>query len=210
MSPLTQDRDEIERCVSELRSGIKTEENFRWIFTRYYRPVFCFFAKRRIPDARCDDLTQEVFLRVYRGIGRFRGEARFETWLFQITWNLWRKKLHDPPAKHEISLEEPIVSNYALSIEDLAAEQDDPLDSVLAGELKALVYQELERMPPQMRRCILLRVDRGLKYREIAALMQISIDAVKSHLNQAKTRLKDRLGDPTASGHGRQRPDGRT
>ena len=86
-------------------------------------------------------------------------------------------------------------SEDSLSIERAHREEENPLDCALSEERKALIHRELEKMPAQMRRCITLRVDRGLKYREIAELMQISIDTVKSHLNQAKDRLKQRLGE---------------
>lgn len=191
----------IERCIAELQLGIRREENFDQVFARYYRPVFGFFAKQGIPTDQCDDLTQEVFLRVYKSIGRFRGEASFETWLFRIAWNLWskvlRSKIIGAQKAREVPLDETVEPDGLAPIDTLAAgNQDDPLHDVLSEERRTLLHRELRSMPPQMRRCILLRVDYGLKYREIAALMQISIDAVKSHLNQAKNRLRQRLGEP--------------
>src|SRR6478736_2127771 len=89
MELLAQGQAEVERCIAKLQLGVETEENFRLIYTHYYRLVYSFFFRQRITDARCHDLTQEVFLRVYRGIGTFRGEAHFETWLRSISRNLW-------------------------------------------------------------------------------------------------------------------------
>jgi RNA polymerase sigma-70 factor (ECF subfamily) len=198
MVPSREDDSEVERRVSELRSGIEVEKNFSWIFSRYHRSVFRFFVKRRMPPDRSEDLTQEVFLRVHRGIGGFRGDSKFKTWLFHIVWNHWLTELRSAAQRlksHTISLEE------ADDAEETPAggakiSGEDPLESALTGERKALIHREIEKMPAQMRRCITLRVDRGLKYREIADLLQISIDAVKSHLNQARVRLKQRLGEP--------------
>jgi RNA polymerase sigma-70 factor (ECF subfamily) len=194
---------DVQRHISELQAGIDAEENFRWIFSRYYRPVFRFFSRRGIPADRCDDLTQEVFLRVYIGIARFRGESSFTTWLFRITWNLCYKQQRSAATgaalAREVVLDETVEADGTLALDPAAAsrlEQDDPLRSALARERSAVLQQELRHLPPQMRRCVVLRIDRGLKYREIAALMQISIDTVKSQLNQAKTRLKARLGEP--------------
>lgn len=186
--------------MAELRGGIKVEENFRWISSRYHRPVFHFFANRRMLPDRCEDLTQEVFLRVYRSISGFRGESSFQTWLFRIVWNLWRSEYSSTEHKvnaHMMSLEETVDSEDQLSVDvKVRREENDPLAHALSEERRALLHQELEKMPAQMRRCITLRVDRELKYREIAELMQISIDAVKSHLGQARARLKLRLGEP--------------
>jgi RNA polymerase sigma-70 factor (ECF subfamily) len=199
MAPSAGDDVEVERRVTVLRRGIKVEENFRWIFSRYHRPVFNFFVKRGMLPDRCEDLTQEVFLRVYRGIDGFRGDSKFQTWLFHIAWNVWRTECHRTERKsiaRTVSLEKTLDSEDSLSIERTHREEESPLDCALSEERKALIHRELEKMPAQMRRCITLRVDRGLKYREIAELMQISIDTVKSHLNQAKYRLKQRLGEP--------------
>lgn len=139
-------------------------------------------------------------MRVYQGIGRFRGDASFETWLFRITWNRWSKELHSATnlrKRREVPLDETVEAEGPLPIEAMALVnwcQEDPLDNALTGERRALLQRELQVMPPQMRRCILLLVYQGCKYREIAALLQISIETVKSHLHQAKTRLKQRLG----------------
>jgi RNA polymerase sigma-70 factor (ECF subfamily) len=195
MVPPARDNAEVERRVRELRGGIKADENFYWIFSRYHRPVFHFFMKRGMLPDRCEDLTQEVFLRVYRSISGFRGDSTFQTWLFHIVWNLWRTA--QKPHTRMVSLEEMVDLEDTLSIEGKAhREEEDPLAYALSEERKALIHREIEKMPGQMRECILLWVDRGLKYREIAELMQISIDTVKSHLNQAKVRLKRRLSKP--------------
>lgn len=184
--------------MAELRCGIEVEENFRWISSRYHRPVFHFFANRRMLPDRCEDLTQEVFLRVYRGISGFRGDSSFQTWLFRIVWNIWRSEYGSTAQKvnaHMVSLEETVESEEQLSIDaKVHREEEDPLAHALTEERRALIHREIEQMPAQMRQCILLWI-RGRKYREIAELMQISIDTVKSHLNQAKERLKRRLGE---------------
>jgi RNA polymerase sigma-70 factor, ECF subfamily len=206
-----------EQCrISELQRGIRTEEHFHWLFARYYQPVFSFFRRRGIPADRSDDLTQEVFLRVYKGIARFRGEARFDTWLFRIAWNLWCKQLRTTAAGEgnirNVVLNEVTEAEAHLSFDPAAAErreQDDPLLRALDRERKELLQLELRQMPPQMRRCAVLRIDRQLKYREIAELMQISIDAVKSHLNQARSRLKAALASAPGSEYSRRRPHGR-
>lgn len=207
------DGGDLERRISEFQRGISADENFRWIFVHYYQRIFSYFARRGFATDRCDDLTQEVFLRVYRGVRGFRGEASFATWLFRIAWNLSCKRLRVEMIRErnarEVPLDETVEANGPSGLAVTAAdteEPSDPLDRVLGEERKALLQREIESMPPQMRRCIQLRVDGGLKYREIAALMQVSIDTVKSQLNQAKARLVDRLGAAGRGGsvsHGR-------
>ena len=169
-------------------------EDFTQIFARYYRPVSYYFARRGCSREECQDLTQETFLGVYKGMERYREESNVETWLFVIAANIWRNWLRGRSAQKrnapELSLEQT-----AEGIEMTAAtsRDDHPLDRMLAGERWDLLRQEVEELPPRMRCCLLLRLDQGLRYREIATIMSISVQTVKSQLHQARERLKERL-----------------
>lgn len=186
----------------------RSEDELEALFQRYFRPVFHFFLNRGFPREECRDLTQETFLRVYRSIGRFRREASLQTWLFQIATNVWRNEVRRRMAEkreaREVSLEgaaeggRPIRSDRRLAG---WSEPSGPLDGMLEDEQRRMLRQALEELPPQMRRCVLLRIDQNLKYREIAGVMQISIETVKSQLSQARDRLEAKLGryfDPVA------------
>lgn len=187
--------------MARFDSSAGPDEELTRLFERYFRPLFYFFRNRGIPPEDCRDLTQETFLRVYKSIGRFRGEASIETWLFQIATNLWRNRVrHDRAGKREakeVSLEgamekgQPIPADLSLA---RGAHNTLPLSGLLADEQVGMLRQALADLPPQMRRCVLLRIDQNLKYREIAGVMQISIDTVKSQLSQARDRLEKELG----------------
>jgi RNA polymerase sigma-70 factor, ECF subfamily len=177
------------------------EEEFRRLFEQYFRPIYYFFRRRGIPPEDCHDLTQETFLRVYRGFRGFRGEAKFQTWLYQIASNLWCNQVRSRKAAKregmEISLETamekraPILPPLPFAP---GSETVGPLARMLADEQLEALRRALGGLPPQMLRCVRLRIEREMKYREIAELMQISIDTVKSQLNQARTRLSEELG----------------
>lgn len=177
------------------------DEEFRRLFERCFRPVYYFFLRRGFPDEDCRDLTQETFLRVYRGIARFRGDASLQTWLFQIAANLWRNQVRDRKAgkrgAKEVSLDGAMEKGMPLpdhlSLVPGRA-PSGPLADALGHEEVRLMREALGKLPPQMRRCVLLRVDQNLKYREIASVMRISIDTVKSQISQARERLKRELG----------------
>jgi RNA polymerase sigma-70 factor (ECF subfamily) len=178
-----------------------SEQELRELFERYYPSVFHFFRNRGVPREDSRDLTQEVFLRVYRGIGRFRRDASFETWLFHIATNLWlnhiRRRTAGKREAKEVSLDHVLESGGQIAAgRSLAGgqEREPPLDGLIAEERRRAVREALAELPPQMRRCVVLRLDRDLKYREIAALMQISVNTVKSQLGQAKVRLEEKLG----------------
>src|SRR6185295_123541 len=86
---------------------------------------------------------------------------------------------------------QPIPADLSLA---RGAHTSGPLAGLLADEQVGRLRQALQDLPPQMRRCVLLRIDQNLKYREIAGVMQISIDTVKSQLSQARDRLGRELG----------------
>jgi RNA polymerase sigma-70 factor (ECF subfamily) len=188
------------------------DEEFRRLFSQYFQSVFLFFLRRGFPREECRDLAQETFLRVYRSIGDFRRDASFQTWLFQIATNLWRNEVRRRMAEkregfevsleHEVEKGRPVPADCRLPGE---GHSRTALDGLLVDERKRMMREALRALPPQMRRCVLLRIDQNLKYREIAAAMQVSIDTVKSQISQAKDRLEIALGryfNPSDLGEG--------
>jgi RNA polymerase sigma-70 factor (ECF subfamily) len=125
----------------------------------------------------------------------FRHDASVETWLFTIAANVWRNEVRSRTASkregREVPLEGLAESPGALSTE--LHEADDPLAGLLEEERAGLLREALDELPAQMRRCLLLRLDQELKYREIAQVLQVSIETVKSQLFQARERLRQRL-----------------
>lgn len=187
---LDDDEAQIRRWVEEFQTGRDREAAFRRLFERFHRPVESFFARRGVAPEDRLDLTQETFLNVYRGLARWRPEARFGTWLFRIATTVFlRHRRSQATAKR--SGEEVRPDSVEATV--LWAADADQLDGVLVAERRQAVAGAMAELPERMRHCLLLRVDHGLKYREIAHLMQVSIQTVKAHLFQARGRLADRL-----------------
>jgi RNA polymerase sigma-70 factor (ECF subfamily) len=194
-----------QRWIQAWRSGDDPQRAFRELFQRYQRPVWRFFARRGFGSEECDDLTQETFVRVYTGMDGFRGEARFETWLFRIATNTYRKSLRYGAAQmragQEVSLQDPEggVRNDAEAAANAdfpgAAPVRQPLEDVLGREQRRALLSAVAELPDQMRRCVVMRLYQGLAYKEIAVVMQVSIETVKAHLFQARKRLKAALED---------------
>lgn len=190
------------RWVEQWQQGIDPEESFRQIFHQYYRLVFSFFVKKGFSAEECNDLAQETFLRVHKSLATFRRESRFETWLFQISANIYRNTLRAQSTRKrdapEVSLTDVIDGPGGGGGGESDIVQDEgggPLEDLLADERSRMLHEALQDLPSQMRRCVILRVDRDLKYREIADIMLVSIDTVKAHLFQARQLLKVRLAD---------------
>lgn len=181
------------------------EREFRHLFDRLFPSVVCFFQRQGFEREESRDLAQETFLRVYRGMGGFRQEARIETWLFKIARNIAHNaRRHDNAARRqheEVSLEDALEKGKPLPRATgpaAAGSPSDPLADLLENERAGALRQAVEKLPPKMRQVLLLRVDQSLKYREIAVLLEVSIETVKAHLHQAKSSLIARLGSPLA------------
>ena len=167
----------VQKVIEELQAGSRREENFRRLFDLFYPRLYHFFAKRGFAPQDCLDLTQETFLGIYRGIGSFRADARFETWLFKIATNAYRKRLRRGAAGkrsgQEVALETGGEEEGAEEL-DLASEEPGPGDGILRRERSKLLREAVEKLPEQMRRCLILRVYHDLRYREIGAVMRLS------------------------------------
>ena len=171
---------------------LKTE-----IYYLFRRRLISFFAARGFSSDECAELTQETFIRVFQGIRRLHSAPRFATWLFEIAANVYRNELRRQGAGKRDAFEESIedlAQTEAAGRPDallaLSSKAPDPLEETLCRERLESLRAELDQLPPQMRRCVYLRLYQDLKYREIADLLGISIETVKAHLHQAQKRLK--------------------
>jgi RNA polymerase sigma-70 factor (ECF subfamily) len=171
------------------------EDLFRALFDQHYLPIQRFFARHGVVPEECKDLAQETFFKVHRHLATYRGEASLRTWIFTIALNqllnLRRSRGTRKREGQELSLDLLLESGQPLPA--MAADSSQaPLGNVLRDERSRLLRRELRKLPPQMRRCVLLRVQ-DLRYREIADVLDVSIDTVKAHLYQARQLLKGRL-----------------
>jgi RNA polymerase sigma-70 factor, ECF subfamily len=187
-----------EYWVEQWQRGIDPEESFRRVFHQYYRFVFSYFCKRGFSEEESNDLAQETFLRVHKSLGTYRGDSSFQTWLFQISSNIYRNTLRAQSTRKrdapEVSLTD-LIDNSVGAGANIQESVSGPLDNLLEDERSRLLHEALQDLPSQMRKCVLLRVEKDMKYREIAEAMMISIDMVKAHLFQARQLLKVRLAD---------------
>jgi RNA polymerase sigma-70 factor (ECF subfamily) len=192
----------IDDVFLRLRHGPGREESYRILFNRFYWPLFRFFEHRRFSREECQDLIQETFLRVYRGVETFRGEARWEHWLFRIAANTASKAVRHHAAAKRTGQTVPWEDNdvgdsppAAAGGSPRGAEAPAPLRQLLGKEMKELLTQAIAGLPGQMRRCVRLRVFQDLDNDEIAEILQISPSTVKVQLYKARKRLQLELGD---------------
>ena len=140
------------------------------------------------------DISQEVFLRVFRTISGFRGQSALRTWIYRIVVNQVRNRQRWCRRRRradEVSLEEHLKQGG-----DLESKQDVLPDRLLASkETAARIWQALDRLPFDQRTALILREVDGLRYEEIAFSLDIAIGTVKSRLTRARQALRaDLLG----------------
>jgi RNA polymerase sigma factor (sigma-70 family) len=201
------ERDPILELIEQIQAGIRVDENSEKLFRRFRPGVQSFFVRKGFSAEDSRDLTQEVFLRVFKGIDTFRRESRFERWLWEIATHIYfnevRRRRTEKRDGLEQSLDTPMENDEGLSpLPGLSSPGPTPEEQVIQRQQIVIFRAALQELPAQMRRCCLLRYEQGLKYQEIAIVMKISIETVKAHLHQARKRLAARLsgpppGDPT-------------
>jgi RNA polymerase sigma-70 factor, ECF subfamily len=187
-----------EVIFEQLRDVARREESFKLLFERFYWPLFRFFEGRGFTTEECQDLVQETFLRVHRGIDDFRGDARWEHWLFRIAANTAVKALRHRSASKRAGVTVPWEEGGAEDSPPTAAggaEAPAPLRLLLDKERRERLSQAIDGLPAQMRRCVRLRVFQDLDYEEIAETLQISPSTVKVQLFKARKRLQGELKD---------------
>lgn len=140
------------------------------------------------------DLSQEVFLRVFRTISSFRGQSSLRTWIFRIVVNQARNRRRWWRRRHQsaqVSLDQHIRANGELPDEQVGAP-----DSVLGRkELAARIWRAVESLPFDQRSAIVLREIDGLSYEEIAFSLGVAVGTVKSRLARARGALRAQLRD---------------
>ena len=136
------------------------------------------------------DISQEVFITVFKSLGRFQERARFGTWLYRITVNRCRDELrrrgsvkHTRPASLD-------AGDGTLPAGPAAG----PVEQAEAGELEALIELAIAELPDDVREVLVLRDTQDLNYEQIAAIVDVPVGTVRSRLNRARTLLRERLG----------------
>ena len=186
----------VQSLIEQLQTGSSRDEAFRRLFDLYSPRLYHFFSRRGFPHPDCLDLTQETFVGIYRGIGAFRRDASFETWLFRIATNAYRKRLRWGAAEKRGTPEVPLEGDQEDGgpMATLAADVPTASEEMLSRERSHLLRQAIGRLPEQMRKCLVLRIDRELRYKEIAVLLRLSPETVKVHLAQGRKRLREEMG----------------
>ena len=188
------------RLIRLIQEGVRREESSAELHRLHLSRVQSFFRKRGFNPQEVSDLTQDVFVRVFKGIETFRRESTFEWWLREIAESVYKNELRRRGAEKRDGIEQSLDTSTFSDEEtphlglELVATDPSPLELVEHREKLSRIREALRSLPPQMRQCCILRYEKGLKYQEIATIMRVSIETVKAHLFQARRRLAAQLG----------------
>jgi len=179
--------------VGQLQVG--SEEAYEVLISLYQAPVYG-LAYRILGDpAEAADAAQETFVKIFKGIKKFRGECGLKTWIYKVTiseslnrrrwWKRWKK--HEP-----VSIDEPLDSDGYESrrpreIEDLT---QCPEAAFSRREIESAVHEALKEIAVEYRIAVILRDMEGLSYEEIADTLRVSLGTVKSRLWRGRMELK--------------------
>jgi RNA polymerase sigma-70 factor (ECF subfamily) len=140
-----------------------------------------------------DDIAQEVFIRVYRSLPRFKFDATFFSWIYRITKNLCIDEIRKRKIRKVLSLD--FLTEDALEKSRKSKDHSMPSDSLLIDERRQIVQSALQRLKPEHREILVLREYKDLGYSEIAETLNISLEAVKSRIFRARSELKILLSE---------------
>jgi RNA polymerase sigma-70 factor (ECF subfamily) len=138
-------------------------------------------------DAR--DLCQEAFLKAYRGLGTFKQEARFSSWLYQIALNVCRDRIRRRRGKTAVSLDE-VEEGRAGGLRAMAP---SPLDLVEARDLRHLVAGAMATLRAEEREVVILKEYQELTFPEIAEVLDVPLSTVKTRLYRGLAQLRHEL-----------------
>ena len=197
---MTQD-DSDQQLVQRVQAGEKAAFD---LLVRKYQHRVAAVISRYIHDwSEVQDVAQDTFLRAYRAIGNFRGDAQFYTWLHRIAVNTAKNHLvahNRRPPTDDIEVETAEQFESGLRLRD----NDTPERELMRQQMEQTVMRAVERLPQELQGAITMREVEGLSYEEIAERMQCPIGTVRSRIFRAREAIDNELRPLLDSGTKRE------
>lgn len=177
------------------------ESAFEQLFSRYQGPALSFIHRMIGDRARTEALGQEAFLRIFKDAHRYDYPRSFSTWFYTIVRNLCKNELRWRSRHPTVSIEENIGQGgphdpEALHIADnLHSQSTSPLDQMVGDELTKKLEKALTELPEIEREILILNRFQGLKYKEIAEVVNLPVGTVRSRMHTALERLRKSIKD---------------
>ena len=196
-------RTEDAALVAELKAG--SEQAFSFLIAQYHQQIYSLIARSLQDPADAADITQEVFVKVFRSIHRFHGDSSLRTWLYRIALHeasnqrRWWSRHKRQEITIDSSAYDPDEDGESLCLSaTLADRRDSPFDHAAQSQLRARVESALRELPDVYRTVVVLREIEGFAYEEIAEILNCNLGTVKSRLTRGRIALRELL---TAEGN---------
>jgi RNA polymerase sigma-70 factor (ECF subfamily) len=185
--------------VRQLCAG--EEAAYETLIERFERPVYNLVSRLMDDPTEAADVVQEVFLKVFRNIGHFRGDSSLKTWVYRIAVNESRnhRRWFGRHRKQEVAID-LAPGEGSGSAEWLTDPGLSPLELALEHEQHELILKCLSEVNPNYRAALVLREIEGLNYDEIADILEISLGTVKSRILRGREALRQRLAERIKDG----------
>ncbi len=187
-------RSEESAVIAELKAG--SEEAYSWLIGQFHQPIYSLIYRIVNDPSDAADTTQDVFLKVFRGMNHFHGESSLKTWIYRIALHeaanrrrwWFRHKAQETPI-------DPIgAGEYEFSGDDrLVDPGESPFEKFAHTEVQAAVEQALQQVPEPYRTALILRDLEEMSYEEIAEVLAISLGTVKSRITRGRDALRKKL-----------------
>ena len=170
------------------------------LIQRYQQPVYSLVCRLTNEPSEAPDIVQEVFLKVFRNIGAFRGNSSLKTWIYRIAVNeaYNHRRWFSRHQRQEVALTaEEGSTHYADGLMDPGR---SPFELAADHETRALVEQALEKVNPNFRAAVVLRDIEDLNYEDIATVLDVSLGTVKSRIMRGREALRKILEERMETG----------
>lgn len=180
------------RLVEALREGV--QDAYEELLTRFQQPVYALAFRLLNDPSEAGDVVQEVFLKVFRNIGSFRGQSTLKTWIYRITVNEAHnaRRWFFRHRRREVELDtDPDESRHWK--EAIPDRHRSPYEEAVDREQLRMIEAALEKINPIFREAVVLRDITDLSYEEIAEVLGVSLGTVKSRILRGREALREEL-----------------
>jgi RNA polymerase sigma-70 factor (ECF subfamily) len=197
-------RPEETAAVAELKAG--SEEAYASLIAQYHQPVYSLVARILNNPDDASDVTQDVFIKVFRNISGFHGQSSLRTWIYRIALHeaynqrrwWFRHKAQEVTIEAQARETDDGVPHLCWK-DALVDQRQSPFESAAKSEMRAHVEEALRQVPEPFRTVVVLRDLEGLAYEEIAEVLHVRAGTVKSRLMRGRAALRQNLAEFVAA-----------
>jgi len=166
------------------RTAAGDREAFNELVKKYQKPLYSMLYRMVSNHEDASDLLQKTFVKAFTGLGSFERRSTFKTWLYQIAINLAKNVYRDRSKAEHVPIDNVIIRR-------------DPrtLEALIQKESRLLLRQALAGLPEKQRMTVMLRIQEGRKFEEIAEIMQCSLGTAKANYHHGVRKLKTMMGE---------------